>query len=303
MRDLFNQKNAKALMILAMAIFGMIGTMTYFIELPPSVIVVGRGMIGAGFLLLVIYISGSKLSKDDIYGNLFTLICSGTCLGLNWLFLFEAYKSVDISLATVLNYLTPALVILAAPVFLKTRLTVSKLGFALLALFGMVLISGILENGSLGSDGYGIVCGVLAAVFYTGLVLFNKKLKSIGAYDMTFVQLLIGGLIVLVYTLFTIDYGSLQFDLVSVVLVVILGVVQTAIAFLLYFGSLAYLDASTAVIYGYVEPVIGIFLSIVILHEDLGPVGWIGAALILGSTFMSEILERRKARSVQNGQT
>jgi len=265
--------------------------------------VVGRGMIGAGFLLLVIYISGSKLSKDDIYGNLFTLICSGTCLGLNWLFLFEAYKSVDISLATVLNYLTPALVILAAPVFLKTRLTVSKLGFALLALFGMVLISGILENGSLGSDGYGIVCGVLAAVFYTGLVLFNKKLKSIGAYDMTFVQLLIGGLIVLVYTLFTIDYGSLQFDLVSVVLVVILGVVQTAIAFLLYFGSLAYLDASTAVIYGYVEPVIGIFLSIVILHEDLGPVGWIGAALILGSTFMSEILERRKARSVQNGRT
>ena len=302
MRELFNQKNAKALMILAMAIFGMIGTMTYFINLPPSVIVVGRGMIGAGFLLLVIYISGSKLSKDDIYGNLFTLICSGTCLGLNWLFLFEAYKSVDISLATVLNYLTPALVILAAPVFLKTRLTVTKLGFALLALFGMVLISGILENGSLGSDGYGITCGVLAAVFYTGLVLFNKKLKSIGAYDMTFVQLLIGGLIVLVYTLFTIDYGSLQFDLVSVILVVILGVVQTAIAFLLYFGSLAYLDASTAVIYGYVEPVIGIFLSIVILHEDLGPIGWIGAALILGSTFMSEILERRKAKTLQKEQ-
>lgn len=302
MRELFNQKNAKALMILAMAIFGMIGTMTYFINLPPSVIVVGRGMIGAGFLLLVIYISGSKLSKDDIDGNLFTLICSGTCLGLNWLFLFEAYKSVDISLATVLNYLTPALVILAAPVFLKTRLTVTKLGFALLALFGMVLISEILENGSLGSDGYGITCGVLAAVFYTGLVIFNKKLKSIGAYDMSFVQLLIGGLIVLIYTLFTIDYGSLQFDLVSVILVVILGVVQTAIAFLLYFGSLAYLDASTAVIYGYVEPVIGIFLSIVILHEDLGPVGWIGAALILGSTFMSEILERRKAKTIQKEQ-
>ena len=302
MRELFNQRNAKVLMVLAMAIFGMIGTMTYFINLPPSVIVVGRGMIGAGFLLLLIYISGSRLSKEDIYGNMFTLICSGTCLGLNWLFLFEAYKSVDISLATVLNYLTPAMVILAAPVFLKTKLTVSKLCFALLALFGMVLISGILENGSLGSDAYGIVCGVLGAVFYTGLVIFNKKLKSIGAFDMTFMQLLIGGSIVLVYTLFTIDYGSLEFDLVSVILVIILGIVQTAIAFLLYFGSLAYLDASTAVIYGYVEPVIGIFLSIVILHEDLGPIGWIGAALILGSTFLSEILERRKAKRAGNAE-
>jgi drug/metabolite transporter (DMT)-like permease len=48
--------------------------------------------------------------------------------------------------------------------------------------------------------------------------------------------------------------------------------------------------------YGYIEPVISIALSVIILHEDLGIIGWIGAALILGSTFLSEILSRRRER-------
>ena len=296
MNDLINGKNAKAMMITAMALFGTLGVFTYFIDLPASIIVVGRGLIGASFLLLMIYAGKSRLSKDDIYGNMFTLICSGTCLGLNWLFLFEAYKSIEISTATVLNYMTPALVILVSPLVFKTRLTLTKLGCALLALFGLILVTGIIENGGLGDNSYGIICGILAAVFYTGLVIFNKKLKSIGSYDRTFVQLLIAGVMIGVYCLFTVDFGSLTVDTTSIILLVIIAVFQTAIAFTLYFGSLAYLDAPSAVMYGYIEPVLSIFLSVVILQEDLGLIGWFGAALILGSTFLSEILSRRKER-------
>ena len=296
MKELINSGNAKLMMIIAMSLFGTLGVSTYFIDLPARVIVVGRGLIGASFLLILIRFSGSKLSKDDIYGNMFTLICSGVCLGLNWLFLFEAYKSIEISVATVLNYLTPAMVILISPIVFKTRLTFIKLGCALFALLGLVLVTGILENGTEDINTYGIVCGLLAAVFYTGLVVFNKKLKSIGSYDRTFVQLLIAGIVIAVYCLFTVDFGSLHPDTMSIVLLVVIAVFQTAIAFTLYFGSLAHLDAPTAVMYGYIEPVISIALSVIILHEDLGIIGWIGAALILGSTFLSEILSRRRER-------
>lgn len=296
MKELINSGNAKLMMIIAMSLFGTLGVSTYFIDLPASVIVVGRGLIGASFLLILIRFSGSKLSKDDIYGNMFTLICSGVCLGLNWLFLFEAYKSIEISVATVLNYLTPAMVILISPIVFKTRLTFIKLGCALFALLGLVLVTGILENGTEDINTYGIVCGLLAAVFYTGLVVFNKKLKSIGSYDRTFVQLLIAGIVIAVYCLFTVDFGSLHPDTMSIVLLVVIAVFQTAIAFTLYFGSLAHLDAPTAVMYGYIEPVISIALSVIILHEDLGIIGWIGATLILGSTFLSEILSRRRER-------
>lgn len=294
MKDLINSGNAKLMMIIAMSLFGTLGVFTYFIDLPASIIVVGRGLIGASFLLLMIRLSKSKLSKDDIYGNMFTLILSGTCLGLNWLFLFEAYKSIEISVATVLNYMTPALVILISPIAFRTKLTLTKLGCALLALFGLVLVTGILENGTEDMNTYGITCGILAAVFYTGLVVFNKKLKSISSYDRTFMQLLIAGIIIAIYCLFTVDFGTLEVDTVSIILLVIIAIFQTAVAFTLYFGSLSFLDAPTAVMYGYIEPVLSIFLSVVILHEDLGLIGWLGAALILGSTFLSEILSRRR---------
>jgi drug/metabolite transporter (DMT)-like permease len=124
--------------------------------------------------------------------------------------------------------------------------------------------------------------------------VFNKKLKSISSYDRTFMQLLIAGIIIAIYCLFTVDFGTLEVDAVSIILLVIIAIFQTAVAFTLYFGSLSFLDAPTAVMYGYIEPVLSIFLSVVILHEDLGLIGWLGAALILGSTFLSEILSRRR---------
>ena len=294
MQDRISSQNAKAMMIVAMALFGSLGVMTKVIDMPSSVIVVFRGCIGGGFILLLVYATGSKLSKDDIFANMFTLVCSGICLGLNWLFLFEAYKVIEVSVATVLNYLTPALVILSAPVFLKTRLTPVKLGCALLALFGLVLVTGIIQDGIDGVNSYGITCGVLGAVFYTGMVLFNKKLKSIGSYDRTVVQLLVAAVVVLAYSLATVDPGELTFDAFTIGMLVIMGIVQTGIAFTLYFGSLAHMDASSAVIYGYVEPLISLMLSVVILSEDIGPMGWLGAAIILGSTFAAEVIDRRR---------
>lgn len=300
MRDLINQGNARIMMIIAMSIFGTIGFITYHIDLPSSIIVVFRGTIGASFMLVLIYAMGSRLSKDDIFSNLFTLVCSGICLGLNWLFLFEAYKTIAISEATVLNYLTPALTILATPIFLKQKVPFFKLGCALTALLGLVMVSGIIENG-MDVDMYGITCGVLAAVFYTAMILFNKKLKSIGSYDRTFVQLLVASVLVIAYSTLTVDMSSLSFDGFTIGLLVMLGILQTAIAFTLYFGSLAYLDAPDAAILGYIEPILGVLLSIVFLHEDLGPIGWVGAAIIIGSTFIPELIERFKAKNSDNG--
>ena len=295
MKDIVNAGNARIMMIIAMSIFGTIGLLTFYIDLPSSIIVLGRGTIGSAFMLVLVYALGSRLSKDDIMSNLFTLICSGVCLGLNWLFLFEAYKTIEISLAIVLNYLTPAMTILVTPFVLKQNVSFFKLGCALLALLGLAMASGIFEGGFDG-ESYGIICGILAAVFYTAMIMFNKKLKSIGSYDRTFVQLLVASILILVYSLITVDMAALSFDTTSIILVITLGIVHTAIAFTLYFGSLAYMDAPDAAILGYIEPILGILLSVIILHEDLGLIGWIGAAIILGSTFVPELIIRIRTK-------
>jgi drug/metabolite transporter (DMT)-like permease len=299
MRDLITPGNAKLMTVIAMTLFGTLGLFSRFVDLPASVIVISRGFLGAGFLLVIVYILRDRLSRDDIASNLFTLVLSGACLGANWLFLFEAYKSIEISIATVLNYMTPVIIILISPLVFKTRITPVKLVCALVAIVGLVLVTGILDGKSLEANSYGLTCGIMAAVFYTGLIVFNKKLKSIGAFDRTFMQLLIAAIVVLVYSLFTVDYDSLTLDAQTAVLLLVMALFPTAIAFTLYFGSLAYLDASTSAIYTYIEPVLGIILGVVFLGEDLGVFGWIGAALILGSTLMCELLEQRKAKMAE----
>ncbi len=296
--QLINERTSVPLMILAMAIFGTIGVMTHYIDMPASLIVLIRGSVGTLSLLLLVMIIRYRLDIESIYANLFVLIASGICLGLNWVFLFEAYKTTTISTATLCNYLTPAFVLLVSPIFLGERFTVLKAAVVAVALFGLAMVSGILQNGiSDPSEFLGIGEGILAAVFYTGMIILNKFLRGIGSYERTIVQLAVGTVVVIFYIPFSVDFGSLTFDTTSIILAVIMGVVQTGIAFTLYFGTLRYMDAGNAAILGYVEPVVSLFLSAVILGEILGVIGWIGAALILGSTLVYQLNARRQART------
>ena len=123
MKDIVNSSNARFLMILSCFIFGTIGVFTQFIDLPASVILMGRGATGCTFLFILIYALGSKIYKDDIYSNIFTLICSGVCLGLNWLFLFAAAMLLDaLTLPWLGTVLTMALIIAWESFFGKKRM-------------------------------------------------------------------------------------------------------------------------------------------------------------------------------------
>jgi len=293
--QLINEKTSVPLMILAMAIFGTIGVMTHYIDMPPTVIVLIRGSVGTLSLLILVAIIRYRLDIESISANLFVLIASGVCLGLNWVFLFEAYKTIEISTATLCNYLTPAFVLLVSPIFLGEKFTVLKAAVVAVALLGLAMVSGVFETG-IGdiSEFSGIGVGVLAAVFYTGMIILNKFLRGIGSYERTIVQLAVGTIVVLIYCPFTVDMTNMSYDTKSIILAVIMGVVQTGIAFTLYFGTLRYMDAGNAAILGYVEPLLSITLSVVILGEVLGVIGWIGAAMILGSTLVYQMAVRRR---------
>ena len=298
--SLDSERNAKIIMASAMALFGTIGVITYHIDLPSSVIVMGRGLVSVPFLLLIIWITKNKISREDIRSNATILVASGLCLGLNWLCLFEAYKTIEISTATLCNYLTPAFVILVSPILLKEKLTWPKLICVLVAILGLAMISGIFESGLSGINTYGITCGIMAAVFYTGMIILNKKLKVIGPFDRTLIQLATAAVLVTVYSLITVNFSEVNFTTKSVLLVVLLGVVQTAICFTMYFGSMKSLKTETVAIYGYLEPIVSITLSVLILGEDLGVMGWTGAALLLGSTLVCELMDHENKATDPN---
>jgi RarD protein len=221
------------------------------------------------------------------------LAISGACIGFNWILLFEAYRYTTVATATLAYYMAPIFVMMASPFVLKERLTGIKLLCVAMALSGMVLVSGVVQSGMEGVDFTGILCGVGAASLYATVILLNKFIKDISAYDMTIMQLGLAALVLFPYTLAVENFGALAPDTNSLLLLAVVGVIHTGFTYALYFSSIQGLKAQTVAIFSYIDPIVAIILSAVLLNESMDMYSIVGAVLVLGSTFVSELAERK----------
>lgn len=283
---------AKLRNIIAMLIFGTIGLFVKNIDLNSSEIALTRGFIGGITLLFAMALLRKKVSIEAIKRNIYLLIFSGFAVGLNWIFLFQGYKYTSISNTTLSYYFAPIFVTILAPFILKEKLTLSKFLCVLMALVGMFCIVGV-DGINGGSDLIGIAYGLLAAGFYASVILMNKFLKGIDSLEITIIQLLSATITLLSYVLYMDSGKSLNISLNSIPYILILGIVHTGIAYLLYFSSLQELKGQTIAVLSYIDPVFAIIISAIILKEHLGILQIIGGVLILGSSFLSEILNRK----------
>lgn len=280
----------KLFLIFAMVIFGTIGIFKKSIPLPSGAIAMTRGIIGALFLILIVAVCRQKFNFKTIKSNLFLLIISGAAIGFNWILLFEAYNYTSVATATLCYYMAPAFVLFASPIFLKETLTKKQLICSIVAIFGMVLVSGIFEEGFTNiSELIGVAFGLGAAILYASIIIMNKKMPSIGSFEKTIVQLSAAGITLIPYTIL---FEEVSFELVNtnvVMLILLLGLVHTGLAYSMYFASLKSVKAQTAAIYSYIDPILAIVLSLIILKEDMSPLATIGSILVLGATMISEI--------------
>lgn len=277
----------------AMFLFGTIGLFVRGIPLPSSVIALVRGFVGAGFLLVLTVLRRRPVDMAAVKKNLVVLVLSGTCIGFNWILLFEAYRYTTVATATLCYYLAPVLVIFASPVILREKLTTRKVLCALTALAGMVPVSGVLENGGAAlTEMKGILFGVGAAMLYASVMLLNKFLREISAFDRTILQLAIAGTVLLPYILATGAWVGISATPGQWALLAVVGVLHTGVAYAMYFSSMGALPAQTVALFSYIDPVVAILLSALLLAEPLSPMGWLGAALILGAALVSELPEK-----------
>ena len=288
---------AKLELIASMFIFGTIGIFVRHIPLPSSMIALVRGFVGAFFVLLFVYLKKSKLDKAAIRKNFVMLALSGAFIGINWILLFESYHYNTVATATLCYYMQPIFVILASPILLKEKLTPKKVICVLVALVGMVFVSGVLQTGIPAlSEAKGILYGLGAALFYATVVLMNKKITNISAYDKTIMQLGMGAIVLSPYVMLTQDFATATLSMTPSLwaLLLFVGLVHTGVAYALYFDSMKDLKAQTIAIFSYIDPIVAIILSALLLKENMGLYGVIGAVLVLGSTFISELPEKER---------
>lgn len=278
----------------AMGVFGTIGLCVRYIPLPSAAVAFTRGVLGCAFLLLFMLLTRKRFDRAAVKQNLLLLLLSGAAIGINWILLFEAYRYTTVATATVCYYLAPVFLLLASPL-IGEKLTAKKLLCIAIALVGMVFVSGVMEGGlpPIG-ELTGVLCGIGAAVFYAAVMVLNKRLKPIPAYDKTVLQLGVAALVVLPYMLLT---GTGEIGAVAPVgwlLLLVVGIVHTGAAYTMYFGAMGSLPATTVAVFSYLDPVIAVLLSALVLREEMTVWGIIGTVLILASALYSELPERKK---------
>ena len=281
-------RSARLQLIITMMLFGTIGTLSRFINMPSSIICLGRAAIGAVILLLYGILSNNRFDREAIRRNIGWLILSSCCMCVNWVCQFEAFKYTTVATGTLCYYMQPIFFIIMSAIVLKEAVPLKKWMCVLAAFGGMILVSGVLQVGFDLSELKGALYGIAGGFFYALVVLINKYMKNIGTVETTLMQMIFVSLIMVPYSGFTGAFGQVSITTVGIICLIVLGVVHTGIAYVFYFDSVNKLSAHTVGILSYIDPVEACLLSAFFLKEGLSIHTIIGAVLILVATAVSE---------------
>lgn len=210
--------------------------------------------------------------------------------GLSYTLSLSGLTSTTASASSLLWAAEPILIVVLAWLLLRERLSASLIVFSLLALAGVVLISGLATDQVIASSFMGntlILAGVACCALYS--VLARRLSSDIDPLLAVTVQQTFAFAWALTLWLlqFFVD-GSLRQatpDLQTWLLAAISGVIYYGLAFWFYLHGLARVKASLAGVFINLTPFFGIGGAYIFLNEQLSFIQWIGGVVILASVF------------------
>lgn len=272
--------------ISALILFGLNGIVASSIALSSYEIVMLRTFIGSILLLILFLSMKNKFTFYKHKKSFVFLIISGIAMGASWMFLYEAYQEIGVSLASIEYYCGPVIVMILSPIIFKEKLTYKKILGFICVVAGILLVDGQ-EIGNIDKK-FGIFCGAMSAVMYAFMVIGNKKAKEIKGFENALLQLIISFITVAIFVIIKQGlYIHVQGGDWCNILV--LGLLNTGIGCYLYFTSIGGLPINTVAILGYLEPLSAVVFSAVFLSEMMTSIQILGACMILGGAMFSEL--------------
>ena len=279
---------ARWMLIVSMAVFGTLGPFVRNISVSSAELALYRALMAATLIGLFLLATKQKLPFRQIKKELVLLLFSGMAMGINWILLFEAYKYTTVSVATLSYYFAPVLVTVISPILFREKMTKKQIVCFVMSTVGIVMITGIGELGG-GSDYIGILFGLSAACFYATVVLLNKFIKNVEGIHRTFLQFLAAIVILVPYVALTGGVTLGTMDGLGWVCLLVVGLIHTGVAYCLYFSSIKLLPGQKAAILSYIDPLVAVVISVVLLGESMSVLQAVGGLLILGFTLWNEI--------------
>ena len=261
--------------------------------IPPVTLIATRTLIAGLLLLAVLRMRGVKLPKEPAMWWRFAL---QACLNsvLPFTLIAWAERSVDAGLATILNSTSPIFIfLLGLGLGGSERPTLRRLFGVGAGLAGICLIVGFEALNGLGHSLLAQLGLVAAAVCYGCAAMFGRVFKGLDPMVPAAGSLLSGTAMLLPASLVIDRPWTLAPSAASMMAVLALAVLSTALAFTIYFRLIKTLGPMSTAAQAYLRVPIGVMIGVVFLGEAPAPTAWAGLACIMAGVIAMTMPARR----------
>ncbi len=277
--------------VLVMVIWGSLGVFTRSIPLSALSLAFLRA-----FIALPVLFTAMKMKKTNKvkWQLLMPYFISGVLLGFGWLTLFYGFKHTSISSAVIIYNMCPVYVMIFAPLILKESISKIQIAVIFISFVGLFLI--VSQSLSEGYGNLGLILSAISGMLYAAIVLINRSIKiRADNQTATFVQIFTAMIVLLPFVLIDGNiFKVVHLDAMAITFIILLGVLHTGAAYTIFFSLYEHMKSVEIVSYSFLEPLFGILFSVIFVGEILTFPQIIGGILILGSTYIGQMMKDRK---------
>lgn len=296
-----NKNKAYLFTHIAVILWGFTAILGKLISLSAIVLVGWRVFLTSLSLFLIFNIVKrlKKLTKKQVY----TFSFIGIIIAMHWICFYGSLKYANASIALICMATTSFFTSILEPFMTKTRFKWPELGIGLIIVWAMSWVGGSLA----GAQVAGFLVGILSAIFAAIFTILNKKhVAEVDAISMTFVQLtssflFIAALLPFVYWGTSID--ELMPTAHDWPWLLCLAIVCTTLPYVIALWALKHISAFASNLIVNLEPVYGILLAALILHEhqELTTRFYVGALIIIGLILLYPFLKKKlQAKNIES---
>jgi drug/metabolite transporter (DMT)-like permease len=269
----------------------------YVVETMPPMLAGGVRFIAAGAIMQVVLMirrgaRGVAVTAKEVLAC--ALVGGALLFGGNGL-VMVAEQEIPSGLAALVVAAVPLWVVVLRAIF-RDRVPRATL---ISVIIGFIGVGVLVLPGSSGGTATtaGVLTVVLASAFWASGSFFSKRLPlPEDPFTSTTIQMVLGGLIMLVAGLFAGEGSRVDFDTISTsstIGLIYLIFIGSLLAFTAYTWLLQHAPISKVATYAYVNPVVAIFLGWALLDEPVTASIAVGATIIVGSV---AYIVRRESR-------
>lgn len=283
------KRKAYFFVILAAMLWGTIGIFGKQLNefgFNPTQVVFIRAIGASVPLILFTLIKNPKLLKikprDSVYfvgTGIFSFVF------FNWCY-FLAINMTSLSVAAILLYTAPAIVMVLSAILFKEKMTKNKLLSLMLTFAGCIFVTAFVQGGGNEITLAGVLAGLGSGLGYALYSIFGRyALKKYDSITVTLYTFIFASIGLIPFTDIKEMIGLFS-NVNALYYAIVLGLGATVLPFLLYTKGLSYLETSKASIIATLEPIVATIIGITLYSEPLTLFKIIGIALVVFAVFI-----------------